>query len=194
MKVTDLKQGSVLSEMAFYVFESYDRSTGLATLKNDDGQKIQIGSDYVEQLLESADYFEKEEELSQTDLIIKFAESRRTAMTANFIKKGAEKAPTKFKKEVKDAVEKVKNAKVSEVEKILTEYLTNPIEKFVPGEERTARGRHYGVPNEHGRYPFIDMGKDRGTNPAHDGRTIQVDPRTLQWIIVDKVKYKLKKK
>lgn len=194
MKVQDLKQGAVLSETAFYVFQSFDKSTGLALLKNDDGREVKIGAKYVEELLESADYFEREEELNQTDLITKFAESRRMAITVHFVKKGSEKSPTKFKKEVKEAVDKVINAKVTEVEKLMTDYLTNPIEKFLPGEPRTASGRHYGIPNEFGRYPFIDMAKDKGTNPAHDGRTIQVDPRTLEWIIVDKVKYKLKKK
>ena len=194
MKITDLKKGSVLSETAFYVFDSYDKATDLAKMTNDDGVVIHIGSGYVEQLLESADYFEKEEELNQTELINKFAENKRTAMTVNFIKKGKEKTATAFKKEVKEAVDKVTNAKLSEAEKLITEYLTNPIERSLPGEERTASGRHYGVPNEFGRYPFLDMGKEKGDNPNHDGRLIQVDPRTLSWLIVDKVKYKLKKK
>lgn len=194
MKVQDLKKGAVLSETAFYVFQSYDKSTGLATLNNDDGREINIGAKYVEELLESADYFEKEEELNQTELITKFAESRRLAMTVHFIKKPEEKKKGDFNKEVNEAIEKVQNAKVSDVPALLKDLITNPITKFLPGEPRTASGRHYGVPNEFGRYPFVDMAKDRGNNPAHDGRTIQVDPRTISWIIVDKVKYKLKNK
>ena len=116
------------------------------------------------------------------------------AGTVNAQQKQEAKKAGDYKKEVKDAIEKVQNAKVSEVEKLLTNLITNPIEKLLPAEERTAIGRHYGVTNEFGRYPFIDMGKEKGTNPAHDGRQIQVDPRTLQFVIVDKVKYKLKNK
>ena len=188
MNVQDLQKGEVLAETAFY------EATGLAILKNDNDREVKIGAKYVEELLESADYFEREEELNQTDLITKFAEGKRLPMTVHFVKKQEAKKAGDYKKEVKDAIEKVQNAKVSEVEKLLTNLITNPIEKLLPDEERTAIGRHYGVTNEFGRYPFIDMGKEKGTNPAHDGRQIQVDPRTLQFVIVDKVKYKLKNK
>ena len=40
MKVQDLKQGDVLAETAFYTFQSFDKASGLALLKNDNGVEV----------------------------------------------------------------------------------------------------------------------------------------------------------
>jgi len=66
------------------------------------------------------------------------------------------------------------------------------VKKALEGEERTAVGRHFGVTNEFGRVPFIDMDKEKGDKPDWDARNIQVDPRTINWLIVKGIKYKLK--
>ena len=52
------------------------------------------------------------------------------------------------------------------------------------GEERTMIGRHYGVTDEFGRLRFTAMEKDGGLR--------LVDPRTVEWAIIDNIKYELK--
>ena len=54
------------------------------------------------------------------------------------------------------------------------------------------KGRHYGNIDDLGRIHFIDMEVEKGDNPDYDGRSRQVDPRTIQYLIVNNVKYTLK--
>jgi hypothetical protein len=63
----------------------------------------------------------------------------------------------------------------------------------IVGKERTMVGRHYGSVNEFGRVSFIDMEIEKDTTKAdYDSRTRQVDPRTINWMIIRGVKYKTK--
>ena len=57
---------------------------------------------------------------------------------------------------IKQAIEKVQNAKVSEVEGLLRNLIENPVSKIIPGELRVMKGRHYGGMNDLGRIDFIN--------------------------------------
>jgi hypothetical protein len=126
-----------------------------------------------------------------TELADIFKQSTRVAMTVAFNKKDEDKGTRKYNAEVQAAIKKVQDAKVSEVEGLLKELIENPISRVIPGELRVMKGRHYGHMNDLGRINFVDM-ELPDNDPANRER--QVDPRTIQYIIVNKVKYNLKKK
>lgn len=107
-------------------------------------------------------------------------------------KKDENKTKKAYNQEIADAVKKVQEAKVSEVEGILKDLIENPITKTIPGETRIMRGKHYGSVNDLGRLSFIDMEVTPDPKRTDDSRIRQVDPRTLQYVIVNKVKYILK--
>lgn len=189
MKTSNLKKGSILSETSFFVVEKV-LPDGIL-VKDDNGTEVEIGNDYVEQILNSADYYETEEEKTMTELADIFKQNARIAMTVAFYKKDEAKTKKVYEAEVKQAIEKVQNAKVSEVEGLLRNLIENPVSKIIPGELRVMKGRHYGGMNDLGRIDFIDM--ELPSTDAMKGIR-QVDPRTIQYLIVNKVKYNLKKK
>lgn len=179
---SNLKKGDVLSETQYYKVEEVRTDLKKVKLINDAGDPIVVDKDYIETCIDSANQHSKTEKLSRTELIAKFMAYPYTAMTVNFNKKVDEK---EVLKEILDAHS---NTAPKDVEKAFKA----TIKKALTGEERTAVGRHFGHMNEFGRINFIDMNKDKGTTPDWDARNIQVDPRTINWLIVKGVKYEAK--
>ena len=182
-KLASLKAGSILSENSFYTVKEV--RTNDVVLNDDHGNEITIGNEYVDQILSSADFFKEEKKMTMTQLADIFINSPRIALTVGFFKKDKAKSKTAYKKEVKAAIEKVQNAPVSKVAALLEDLITNPIMPVTPGEFRIMKGRHNGSMNDLGRMEFMDM-----EDPS--GFVKQVDPRTIQYIIVNEVKYTLK--
>lgn len=190
MDITKLKVGAILSETSF--FKVTGKTVHAIAVEDDFGNSVNISNDYVENILSSADLFEKEEKMTMTGLAELFIGSPRVAMTVAFIKKSKKKTKKAYDAEVSTVIEKVQNARVSEVEGLLKDLIANPISKEIPGELRVMKGRHYGKIDDLGRIHFIDMEVDKGDNPDYDARSRQVDPRTIQYLIVNNVKYTLK--
>lgn len=193
--VNKVTTGTILSETSFYVVE--DIRNDKVIVRDDLGNKITMGEKYVEQICVSADSWEFEEKKSMTELAEIFISSPRIAMTVAFYKKDEVKTKTAYNKEVSDAILRVQNAKVSEVEGLLKNLIENPISKSTPGALRIMKGRHHGHIDELGRVHFIDMELDNIKKPSADGgvydtRKREVDPRTILYLIVNKVKYTLK--
>jgi len=191
MKANLLAKGAILSETSFFTVKEVQNKAIIAI--DDFGHEITISNGYVEQVMLSADYFETEEQKNMTDLADIFLNSPRVAQTVCFITKGSEKTKKAFEAEKQEATLKLQNAKVSEIAGLVSDLIENPITKNIPGEERIMRGRHYGVKDDLGRVSFIDMEVAKDSSLSYDNRTKKVDPRTIQWIIVNKVKYILKK-
>lgn len=191
MSVKALSKGSILSETSFYVVKEVQKDV---TIVNDDlGNELKIGNKYVDSVLQSADFYDKEESKNMTELAEIFVNSPRVAMKVTFITKPTEKLKKDYNKEIADATDVIVNAKVGDIPNLLKNLLENPISKEVPGEIRVMRGRHYGGLNTNGRVAFIDMEANRDTSKDYDTRSRQVDTRTIQEIIVNKVRYFLKK-
>jgi len=150
-----------------------------------------MGNSYVESILKSADSFDTTKELSKTQLADLLLNNPRTAMTVAFVKTATEKSAKAFKEEKAAAIARVQAARTSDVEKLLSDLIDNPITRTIPGELRVMKGRHNGTQDELGRVQFIDMEQSKGSG-AHDARMRQVDPRSIQYLIVDNVKYTLK--
>jgi hypothetical protein len=155
--------------------------------------EITLGNNYVEKILSGADYYDKEESKTRTELIELFDSNPRVAMSVGFFEKDKEKTQRDYKAEVQAATDRATKATMSELPGIIKDLIDNPISKTIPGSFRVMKGRHYGVYNEHKRMSFIDMEVTKNTSAGSDNRTRQVDPRTIEYIIVNGVKYTLKK-
>ena len=186
-----LEKGSVLSETSFYVVDSVAKDH--VVVIDEGGNSLKIGNKYVENVLNSADNFEEEQKKTMTELADIFVNSKGIAMTVAFYKKDTNKTAKAYKAEKEAAIEKITNAKVAEVPALLNELIENPISKVIAGELRVMKGRHYGGMDDLGRIHFVDMELPKGTDAkGGDTRMRQVDPRTIQYVIVDNVKYTLK--
>lgn len=186
-KLKNLKKGSILSETSYFIVKQINKKD--ITLEDDFGNEIEIGNEYVEKILVSADYFEIEEKKSMTELAEIFLNNPRIAMTVCFMKKDTVKTKKAYDAEVNAAIQKVQNARVGDVPTLLKDLIENPVSKVIPGEERIMKGRHYGQVDDLGRVQFVDMELPKTDSV---GGIRQVDPRTIKYLIVNGVKYTLK--
>lgn len=182
--------GSILSETSFYVVQKILGDKVI--VKDDFGHEITLSNRYVNEICISADSWETEEKKSMTELAEIFINSPRLAMTVAYITKPTEKLKRDYDAEKSAKIKEIQNASLSNAAKLLENLIDNPITREIPGKLRVMRGRHYGNPDNQGRIHFIDMELSRDASKDYDTRTRQVDPRTIQYIIVNKVKYTLK--
>lgn len=190
MKLANLKKGSILSETSFYKVNKVTNSGIEVT--DDFGNDITIGKAYVEMILNSAEVFSTEEKKTLTELQEIFVNNPRVAMEVGYYKKDEPKTKKAYEAEKAAAIKKVQDASLSTAAAILADLIDNPISKVIPGEFRIIRGRHYNSQHVSGRINFIDMELEKGDKADYDARVRQVDPRTIQHIIVGGVKYSLK--
>lgn len=190
MKAKDLKVGSILSESSFFTVKKVNPND--VTVVDDLGNELNISNSYVEAVLSSAELFESEEKKTMTELADILVNNPRVAMTVAFFKKDVAKTQKAYKAEVAAVIKTVQEATVSKVEALLTNLIENPISKVIPGELRIMKGRHYGNVDDLGRVHFVDMEQAKGDKPDSDARMRQIDPRTIQYIIVGGIKYSLK--
>lgn len=179
-----LVKGEVLSELQFYTVKGNNHK-GIV-LTNDAGQDITVSKQYAEKMLNSASDSSSTKKVTRTELVSMFLSNPRVAMTVNFNKKvketdirsaivglypnkgGKLMSEAAFKKEVKAALN-------------------------LKGEERTMVGRHYSAQDENGRVQFVDMSLGSyDDSKDYDTRQRLVDPRTLNWVVVEGVKYQVK--
>jgi len=188
-KVLAIGPGSILSESQFYVVQSVDQRTGKVVVTDDGGHSINLSERYVKEICVSADHFETEETKTQTELAEIFVNSPRIAMTVAYITKPTEKTKKDYETEKDAKINEITNASLSTAAKLLSDLIDNPITREIPGKLRVMKGRHYGNQDNVGRIHFIDMELSRDASKDYDTRTRQTDPRTIQWLIVNKVKY-----
>lgn len=181
-----IKVGDVFSESSYYKVTRIGAET-VSFSVNDSDEEVAIGKEYIKSMLESADQFVKEEEVTATILATIVEDNPRRAMTIVYQKKDDVKGKRAFAAEKKAMVEKFQKATVSNIEALVLDLIENPLTDIIPGEIRTIRGRHYGEMTELKRLKFIDM------DIAEENNVRQVDTRKLISVIVGGVKYKLKK-
>lgn len=185
-----IEPGLILSETSFYVVKEVQQTK---VIVNDDfGHEITLGKPYVQQITISADHFESEEKKTMTELADIFINNPRMALTVAYITKTTEKTKKEFEAEKLTKIKEIQSAPIGKVEALLNNLIENPITKEIPGKLRVMKGRHYGNMDDLGRVHFIDMEIKRDTTKDYDTRSRQVDPRTIQYLIVNKVKYILK--
>ncbi len=185
-----IEPGSILSETSFYVVKEVQKDK--IVVIDDFDHTINLSKRYVEEITISADHFETEEKKSMTELADIFINSRRIAMTVCFVTKDTEKTKKDFEAEKLAKITEIQNASLKNAEALLNNLIENPITKVIPGKERVMKGRHYGNMDDLGRVHFIDMEIKRDPTKDYDTRSRQCDPRTIKYLIVNKVKYTLK--
>lgn len=182
MDIKKIKVGDVLSETQFYKVSKVIE--GGLELVTDGGQSIKLGDKYVEQLLVSGNLYDSTEKITRTDLAEKVISSSRIAMSVNYNKQVKDvdvtKGITNIYEELGMGMSKIDFGK--KVKKALS----------LKGEERTMIGRHYGSVDNNGRLSFIDMNEVNNPDKDYDTRLRLVDPRTLNWAIIEGVKYQVK--
>jgi hypothetical protein len=188
--VAVIEPGSILSESSFYVVKEVQQAKIIVI--DDFGNEITLGKPYVEKITVSADHFETEEKKTMTELADIFINSPRIAMTVAFITKDSEKLKRDFELEKTAKIAEIQNASLNNASKLLSDLIENPITRVIPGKLRVMKGRHYSHIDELGRVGFIDMEVKRDATKDYDTRSRHVDPRTIQYLIVNKVKYTLK--
>ena len=181
-KFKSLVVGEVLSETQYYKVEKI--AGNRAQFLTDNGDRVVLDESYVNNLLASAQQFEKTEKVTKTALAEIFMKNARVAMTVQFNK---QVKPEDVSKGIVALYDKMgigmtKADFTKQVKKALN----------LKGEERVMVGRHYGTTDVNGRVHFIDMNVDKAAGKDYDTRQRLVDPRTLNYIIVNNVKYQVK--
>lgn len=215
MNLKDIRQGDIFSESSVYVFgNATGNSYNFKHLAS--GQQVTLDSKYVEKLLTTADQFEKEVKVGREDKF--WTEKQVQESTAKvkpnvgdlkqagirtiFENIGNEVFTVCFLKADKPLSQKAYNAKITETanealtrieaakaskksvvtaaNSIIEELLRNPILPVEPGEERILRGYKQQFTSRDGRYNCMDI-------DIMETRPVNIN--TLQWIVVNGVKY-----
>lgn len=201
MKATDIKVGQIFSESSHYVVE---KITGnYIKMKHFESDKtVTLDTAYVTNLLDSADYFTKEVKVNKEDSkdgqilgIRSIWENISTeqVFTVCYIKQDNKKTKAEIKTE-KDKVINTATAMIDKAKKDkksmaiayknALEYVqNNPVIENVPGKQRILRGCKKQFFSRDGRYDCIDM-------EINEIRPVNIN--TIQWLIIDGVKYIVK--
>jgi hypothetical protein len=141
---------------------------GSVVVQNEDGLEWSISRDIFDKEFTVADVYSSEGQDSRTRILKKILEYPRTAITIAFRKKVEPKTVIEAALAAADEGD-----------------LKKAIRNAMKGELRVMKGRHYGDFDVHGRLKVVDM---------EDPKRIlkSVDPRTIEWAIVNGVKYEVK--
>lgn len=145
------------------------------TVQNENGLKWEVGDEIFEQEFTVADQFVDTVKVTRTEMVEKIVAAARVCITVHFRKKPDHKDLVAFVESLLDGtVAKPQSSRA----------LSTALKKATAGEERTMVGRHYGSADEFGRLQFTAMESGGGLR--------LIDPRTVEWAIIDNVKYVLK--
>lgn len=154
-------------------------------LTNQNGQDMRSNLNTVQNAMQSADEFKKEEKLNQTDLINIVLNNPRTAMSIYFQKQDSPKTKKIYDAEVQAQAEEIQKALLAKGMPGVMEILKNPVKDYIPGEMRLIKGYYVGSQDERGRFNFVDMEDPKKLTKG-------VDPRTVNFVIVNNIKYSIK--
>lgn len=144
------------------------------SIENEHGLKWSIDTNLFEKEFNVADQFESTERITRTEMVEKITSAARLVMTVHFRKKP----------DHKDLVAAVTDLLDGKVTRPKPRSLSSLLKKVTAGEERTMIGRHHGSSDEFGRLQFTAMEKGGGLR--------LIDPRTVEWCIIDNIRYKVK--
>ena len=184
-KFKDLKPGSKLSESQYY---SVVKVAGdKVQLENDHQEMIVVDKSYVEKCLTSGDQFERIQNITKTEAANLLLANPYVVMTVNFNKQVKE---ADVKKQMHELYPNKGGKILSEAD--FKKNVNTILKSALEGTERSMVGRHWGELNELGRVNFCDMEATKEVGKAHDSRQRQVDPRSINWMIIKGTKYVVK--
>lgn len=208
VNLKEVKQGDVFSEISHYKVKDVKKGGGVSLYHLESGQVVNLDDKYVQDLLTTADQFEKEVEVGKEDkkdgtkgIRSIFEEIYNSEVFTVCFRKQDEPIGPKKLKELKDAqitevlnkIEKAKTSKkgvADEAKKALEELQNNPILPYKPGEERVLRGYKIQFSSRDGRYDCIDMDLDAGKDSAKSIRPVNIN--SILWLVYKGVRYIVK--
>jgi len=137
---------------------------------------------YVENCLITADQFTKEEVVNKTRAAEIFAANPEVVMTVSFQKQTKEA----------DVIAEITEAYENSTPKEFATKLKKAVKTGLNGIERTLVGFHKGNSDEFGRISMLDLDIVKDISKSYDNRIRNVDPRTINFLIVKEVKYTVK--
>jgi hypothetical protein len=179
---TNLKEGEKLARLSYLTVVK--KTGNIITVKNEQDFKWDISIDILDNECTSATQFFALVKVSQSEMIEKLMEAGHNVFTANFNKKPDKKLALKKLQELypNKGIKGVGIAKRDDfnysVKKIL--------DSVFDGEERIITCRINSIDKLRGRVTVIDL----ETSDEHKLR--QIDPRTLNWLIIKGIKYEIK--
>lgn len=202
-KVSQLKEGSVISESSHYIINRLSGSTVYLT-HFESGEEVQIGIDYLKSYTNSADLYTTEVKVTKEDKkdgtlgIRSIWENIHSGQvfTVCFKKQDKPKSKRKLQEEIDAIVEQfsnsintVKNNKkgvANAAKNLITELVNNPVLPYEEGEDRVLRGYKIQFESRDGRYDCVDMDIQR-TDKENGIRPVNI--LTIKWLIYNGVKY-----
>lgn len=212
--ILDVQIGDLWSDISYLQTTAINKDT--VELKHlNTGETVVLSHEYLEKLLHSADQFSSVANVGIEDKLWTQKQLTDAGNTTNqvgdvrvpgmksiwdsigskvfrvsFIKKGKELSKTAFNKAIKarldDATYTLEKAKTSKkgvttvALELLEDLIHNPIVSTVPGEERILRGWKLQHESLDGQYAVMD-------SDLMEKRVVNLN--TIQWIILDGVKY-----
>jgi hypothetical protein len=146
-------------------------------VENDQGTRWAIDPPLFEAEFNTADQFIETKLVTRTEMVNKITSSARIAMTIFFRKKP----------EHKELVDTVEQLLTSNAKALSRRQLSAKLKEATAGAERIMVGRHFGTTDEFGRIQFLDV---EGSGSGIGLKT--VDPRTIDWCIIENVRYEIK--
>lgn len=182
--IKSAKKGDKLSYTQFFIIEGVNSDS--IHVKDESGRSIVVQGEELINEMSSSSLINETRKVSRSEAVEIFKSFPKTAMTVNF----------NLKVKAEDVVKELK-ALYPNKGKIVskTDYdkqIAQSVKDALEGKERTMVGRHYGSFDDFGRVTFIDMDLPKDTSKSYDTRTRQVDPRTINWLVVNGVKYEVK--
>lgn len=147
------------------------------TVENDQGVGWRIDASLFEAEFSTVDQFVETKKITRTEMVNKIVSSARVAMTIFFRKKPEHKT-------LVDLVDDLLGDSVKPSRRALSAQLKTA----TAGVERTMIGRHFGGTDEFGRIQFLDVEQRPGSSVGLK----TVDPRTIEWCIIENVRYEIK--
>ena len=195
------KKNDVLSESSHYkvLGTNFDGSVNVLHIESND--EVNIGKEYVEKYIKSADYYTEEVKVGKEDKkdgtlgIRSIWENIHSSQvfTVCFKKQDKPKSQKKLNAEISSLIESfsneidnVKNNKkgVATCAKHLIENLVkNPILPYEEGEDRVLRGYKIQFESRDGRYNCVDM------DITDENNIRPVNILSIKWLIYNGIKY-----
>jgi hypothetical protein len=183
-----IKKGEKLARLSYLTVVDENAHMGNnqfgVSVRNEHGFEWVISKDVLDNECTSATQYESVEKVSQSEMIEKILDAGHKVFTANFNKKPDPKVAIKKLQSLypNKGVRGVGIAKREDYNKAVEE----AVSILIDGEERTITCRILSVDRLRGRLSVIDL----EIEDKHNIR--QLDPRTLNWLIIDGIKYILK--
>ena len=203
VNLKEIQIGDVFSEESHYIVTEVTKDS-VKFNHLESGREVKLSNEYVKNLLNTSDQYEKEVKVGKEDKkdgtpgIRSIFESIKSSevFTVVFKKQDKPKSKKELNEEIdylidqfsKD-IDKVKASKKEVAEKakqLITELIREPILPYEEGEDRVLRGYKIQFESRDGRYDRIDMDITR-TDKESGIRPVNIN--TIKWLIFNGVKY-----